>query len=344
MDIIIQENPKISKSDGLVHEIPTLYYEQLFGPILSTPNGHKQQRHVRLDEAYIWAFGGARGAGKSESLDYLGVKAMASGLPVWANFPIKFYFVDRWDRSHTLESKPLYFKDIFKLSPDLHGGWILIDEYQDWDNALMFMSTQSRLLQAFWAQIRKNDLSFAYGSKKLKWIGYKTREETDIDVICRDSFFSDGYGKLDRGEVIYWNIMDLSGMWTGRPFEEHPVIHHKRLYAKILWGSYDTKLRFDLFEALKGVKLNLEKEQIGGAQDEPIDYDLIEMKVNRLFNEREKIQPTDLKAALGIRNQFRWSEIKTFLPNIGVEQRGSLSRPYFERVNARADDDAILFK
>lgn len=322
--------------NGLVTEMPTVYYEQLFGSLITHNNGNGNGRRIRsvnLADPYIIGFGGARGSGKSESLAYCGMVSLAAGLPVWSNFPIKFRFINREDHERILESRPLYFKDLFAISPDLRGGKIIIDEYQDWDNVLAFATTQTRLLNAFWSQIRKNMLSFIFASKVLDWIGNKTRRETDIEVNCVDSYFTDkSYGKHRKGEVLYWNIMDLSGMWTGKMFQYYPVMHHKRLWARLTWGAFDTNLRFDIFEALRGLKLDLQKSVISDKEEQhAFDINMIEGQIRQIFATTKRIKKWELWETLGIKSAYQQMRIRNVLESLGVREiREATSGRYFE--------------
>lgn len=309
----------------LVTETPNLCYDQLFGSITKNaaqrtlrPKGF----YLSLIDSIIRGFGGARGAGKSDSLAYWGIVAMAVELPVWANFPIRAHYVNYAGHLRELESMPLYFKDLFNMSEKIRGGLILIDEYQDWASAFASMTTQNKLLNGFWAQIRKNDLSFYYAAKKSRWIDLRTREETDLETTCMDGrFWGKGNPSARRGETVYWWTKDMSGMLTGRPYDEYPRMIRERFNAKMVWGSFDTKQRFDIFEALRGIKLDLEKDVITDKQQITIDFPVLEKQIEAMFNSSVRIKPSEFWATLGISKPDQKAQIRPLMRDMGIIEK-----------------------
>jgi hypothetical protein len=298
--------------------MPDIHEDQIFGVI----DPENTQYGADVNESYIWGVSGVRGSGKSETLDFLGVRALAMGLPVWSNFPIKFRLLQHHKQPMTLEAMPLIFQDLFSISSDLYGGLIIIDEYQDWDNALSFMTTQSKLLHAFWAQIRKNQLSFAYGSKKLRWIGLKTREETDIEIGCQDAAKTPKGRRLyKRGERIYWDYKDWSGNWTGKAYEDDPITYPYTFEAKFLWGSYDTNQRFDIFEAMRGLKLDLDKTVISDKdQNAKIDLEATERMIESLFSKEERIKASEIYDLVGANGSKEKTAVSRLIKDMGGKE------------------------
>lgn len=313
---------------------PTIYEHQLV-PYM---RGGRSKRPLYLNESYIMCFSGPRGSGKSMSLSYVAMLALAQGMKVWLNYPLAFTIVRKDGMMQYMKADKLNFDDIMKLSPEFRGGLIGIDEYQDWDSAYMFQSTQSRLLHAMWAQIRKNQLSMAYVSKKLWWVGLKTREETDIEINCMDAAKTGGgYSKYDKGEIIYWDTKDVSGNWTGYMNYDRPVSYPFRFYAKPVWGSYNTSYRFDFMEAIRGVKLALTKRIIGdGNEDDAEDDDshcltYHQMKdiAQKLVSENKRVPPSAMWNQLGVRDQDTMTETREMLNDWGVEERIFNGQKYF---------------
>lgn len=337
-----ETNQMTETSSRYITEIPTIYHEQIFGPdVLDGENGRRSKgRVLGFEDAVMIGFGGPRGAGKTMSLAFVGIKARALGLPVWSNVPIKFHYIDYKGTFMTLESKPLLFKDIFALSDELQGGWIIIDEYQYFLPSGGWNATQNKLINAFNDQIRKNSLSIAFSSKTYRRIDITGREETDLWIDCHDAYFSDnGYTRKQKGEVIYWNIMDMSGVWTGRMFEHYPVIHRRRLFSDILKGSYDTRKRIDFIEAMRGVKLDLEKTVITDKEDKSFNYEQMEQQLTDIFHRVDKIRPAELYEGLGVTGNYVKGIIKQMLADQGIGMKNIHGYNYYSR---KVVDDPIL--
>lgn len=301
-------------------EMPTLHEDQLFD---TAYNPYAGGFGADVDESYIWGVSGVRGSGKSMTLAYLGVRTLALGLPVWSNFPIKFKYLQHHKDPVILESTPLNFKELFALSPDYFGGLVLIDEYQDWANALSFMTTQNKILNSVWAQIRKNQLSFAYGAKKLRWIDLKTREETDIEIACKDaSREPSNRFKYRRGQMVYWDIKDWSGNWTGHAYEDDPITYPQKFAAEFIWGAYDTNQRFDIFEAMRGLKIDLEKTVISDKEPENdnINREEVEKMLIGLFKRDHSIRASELFDTIGISNVKQKSVVSRLVKDMGGKE------------------------
>src|SRR3972149_5378906 len=70
---------------------PTVYESQLFpgGDVFDLAKGSV----LDLCESTMLCFSGPRGGGKTASLAYAGMKALAGGQRVWLNFPLEFYLI-----------------------------------------------------------------------------------------------------------------------------------------------------------------------------------------------------------------------------------------------------------
>lgn len=313
-----------------VTEMPTLHEDQLFDPAYSPYSGNFG---ADVDESYIWGVSGVRGSGKSMTLAYLGIRTLALGLPVWSNFPIKFKFLQHHKDPVILESTPLNFKDLFSLSPDYFGGLILVDEYQDWANALSFMTTQNKILNSVWAQIRKNQLSFAYGAKKLRWIDLKTREETDIEICCVDaSRKPTNRFMYKRGEMVYWDFKDWSGNWTGVSYEDDPITYPQKFFAKPIWGAYDTNQRFDIFEAMRGLKLDLEKTVISDKEEknDNINREQTEQMLIGMFKRDHNWRASELLDTLGVKDNKQKGIVSRLIKDMGGRELFKAGCRYFQ--------------
>jgi len=314
-----------------ITEIPTLDERQFIPDSPNIMGGEGYE--ISIYEPYIAGISGPRGGIKSGTLSYLAMVFLAHGLKVWLNYPLQFYLV-RNARKELLKSHTLDFNELFTMSSEFQGGLIGIDEYNDWDNSYNFNSVQSKILYGMWGQIRKNDISFYYVSKFLENIGRKTRDETDIEIACMDACkLPFGRGKFKRGELCTWDITDLSGNWTGRPWMKYrDPPYQNEFYHRAIMGSYDTRLRFDIFEAMRGIKLDLRKRLIGdeGQGEDEYNWDDIKQRAGQLFAQARRWRAADFWAAFGIKNSMAKSEIARFLEDtLGMSRTMSNGANYF---------------
>lgn len=282
-------------------------------------------------ESYIYAFTGPRGAGKDESLSLLAIIFIANGIPAYLNFPLQFYYKrDGAGKAELLKAELIDMDKLLNHSQDYDGGLIGISEYQDWDNAMRSVTTQSLILHSFWDQIRKGDMSFAYTAKRLDDIAGKTVSETDFEICCMDitdSSYEDTEGiPRQRGAIVSWKpIIDRSGYLTKRMGS---FLMPKKQPMYQIWGSFETKRRFDYFEAMRGVRLNLEKRVIGDAPEQA-DFDPEEIlrRSHEIFQSVDKIPQSDFFRTLGVKSQRAKQAVKDLLmENMDIRQYGSAGR------------------
>jgi hypothetical protein len=319
--VMTSESPTTQQTakTGYFTQMPVLHEDQIC-PSVGLEEFDPDAYGADVDEPLIWGLSGVRGSGKSMTLCFFGIKTMAIDMPVWSNFPIKYQLLSHHKPSQIKESYPLYFKDLFAIDPKFTGGMIIIDEYQDWANSYAFMTTQNKLLNSFWAQIRKNELSFAYAAKKLRWIDLKTREETDIEIACRDAHKTrEGRRQYTKGEMVYWKIRDLSGNWTGMSYEDTGIEYENKFAAQFIWGAYDTRQRFDIFEAMRGVKMDLEKVVISD-KEEQFNKELLEQQLLALFRENQRWKSTELYYTLGITVPIQKTAISRLVKDMGGKE------------------------
>lgn len=315
----------------IINEIPTLHEEQII-PITSGTG-----RYVRgfdVTQPFIIGISGPRGSGKSQTLSYLGIRALTLGLRCWLDYPLQFYLIRRgkeYKDRELLKSEQLDMVKLMTMNEDINGGFVGIDEYRRFASAYGFNSTQNQLLNEVWGQIRKNNISFGFVSKKIAWIDPMTRDETDIEIACQDAHMtSDGYHKYAEGEMIYWQVKDISGLWTGKMYEDHPIDHPAKLFAKPFWGSYNTNQHFDIFAAKAGVKLDLKKTIISDKEDgPPLDMDKLGPQLRKDFDRNEVIQCTYLYMKYDIRTPQEKAIVANWLADNGIKQRFSQGQRSF---------------
>lgn len=310
-------------------QIPVLYEHQLF-PSLKGSNNRGISWGWNLHKAMIVALTGPKGGIKSGSLAYIGIKLLSMGLPVYTNLPIKCYLIKNKSGNGEkilLESQPIDFNKLFMHSEELDGGAILWDEYQQWDRSGRHMTTQHQLLMGLWEQIRHTWMSFYYVAKRINLVPGDIAWETDIEINC-----SDITPPPAEGEKCLWQIKDLSGALTRRMFNpDNPIIYPFTFYHRAIWGAYDTLQRFDFFEAMKGVSLDLEKRVISDKTDDGFDADDYRDDIARLFRAKDRYWQQEIYAKLNIREKYHKEELTSLLMSMGFDLGYSGGKAYFRK-------------
>lgn len=347
-----------------VTDIPTIYQCQLDNSCGGGRDNEdnkpvpKSQYGIWLTKPTMGAVTGYRGDGKSTTLAYIGILAKAMGIPVWANFPIRFYFVRQchdgqcWinEEKELLECDLLDLNYLFTMPDDVQGGLILIDEYGDWAPAYDYNTKRNRLLYAFWGQMRKNQLSFFYSVKFLDKIDTNHRAETDIEINCEDAAQTPfgrkkGYAE---GEHIYWHIKDYNRRMTYVPrymADWYVPKFDYQLYAKPFWGAYDTTKRFDVLDAMSKLKLNLMEKVIGNAPEqeenghEPDGYHelLNEDKQGLLldmFSKKDFYPASFVYAKTGMFSNEQKQAVTIFLAHHDIEAHAQSGNRFFRKLGA----------
>jgi len=224
-------------------------------------------------DAYIWAFTGTRGAGKSIAMTYFAAKAVyLYGTRIIANYPIAFNLTKDGKTTYH-EAEPLDMYKLLCFDKNYQHCLILIDEAPDVISHMASMTWKNRLLNIFVRQLRKNMNSLFLGCQQLGLIDKSMRWQTDIVVRCQDAFRLYGASQgLDRGSDILLDIYDNSGQWTGEganiDWDEQlkftPADAGMELPGRLIWGAFDTYHHQDVFDSLKRVDMKLGAYKIGG--------------------------------------------------------------------------------
>ncbi len=312
--------PPTSKRKEIIEKIPTVYEHQL---VPSFPSTTKTMRGISIYDSYIIGITGPRGGIKSGTLAYCAILFMAHGLPVYTNQPIKCNIIRRDGTKDLLESQELDFDKLF-THREYHGGLVAIDEYQQWDRSSRAMTTQHVILMGMWEQVRKLDMSFYYVAKRIELVPGDIAWETDIEINCKDIT---PYPL--SGIACLWSIKDLSGLWTRHMFDpKNPVIYKQRFYHRAIWGSYQTKQRFDFYEAMKGVKLDLTKRVLtDGNGGHELDLPGLALKAQRMFQVEDIYRPTEFWESLGVESNMDKGKVRSYLEKqIGLSEKISSGR------------------
>lgn len=282
-------------------------------------------RVVSPYDSYIYGITGGRGSGKDETLTLLAMIHMANGIPACLNYPMKFkYYRQGGDKAELLEAEQIDMEKWLKHSDDYRGYFIGISEFQDWDPAYRQMSNQSLIIHAWVDQIRKLECSFGYTTKRLEDVGGKSVSETDIHICCMD--VTDSIELQDgvphgAGAMIKWEpIRDLSGQLTKR-MGSFLLPKLQPMYQ--LWGSYNTLERFDFFEAMRGVKLELGKRIIGdgdGNGHNALDLETAKVRLLQIMQSCPQLTASEIMDNLGI-SMKQWKVLKYQMPEWGIETK-----------------------
>lgn len=242
---------------------------KLWSGALLGPEPHRMT--FSLDKPWVIAVTGPRGAGKSLLLCQLGCKALAAGIPVWSNMKISFTLEDHDHKVRHLESEPLDLETLYRLGEDVSGGIIIMDELLYYADSRQSGRVGNRILYYALRQSRKRQLSFFWSSFSMGQVDLRLRAETDLEFRCSDASKTP-WGlretQLVPGEMVFVDVLDLSGALTGRPlfgkkFYTYADIMQFRLYGKPFWNCYNTAEIVDHMEASRPIDLELTPRRLG---------------------------------------------------------------------------------
>jgi hypothetical protein len=278
---------------------------------------------VRLDvDSYIFSFNGWRGSGKTTSLTYFAMRAnYLYNMRLISNYPIEYRLVRINGTSKIIKSELL---DLYKLlcfDADYKNCLILIDEAPDIISHMASTSWKNRLVNIFIRQLRKNRNSLMVSAQQFELLDKSFRWQTDVLINCEDLSRKYGIEGMPRGATILLNVLDHSGCWTGRSWEEEieynkahgiykDIGEKMELAPMVLWGDdshkpvFDTYYQQDIWESLKKVDMNLQSFQVGKKEIEsPEDLTTFSVAVNFIENlkssDNKRVKTTDFFAHLG---------------------------------------------
>jgi len=289
--------------------------------------GNNQQfvsRSLNLGrDSYIWCFAGPRGAGKTSLMSFIAEQcAYLYNKRIISNYPIKLrVWSAKAKRIIEIESEPLELGKLLMFDESYQGAIIVIDEAPQIINRLATMTWKNRLLDLWLQQIRKNGNSLLYASQNEFWVDNELRWQTDVISSCRDaSILYPGYQK---GSMILTSTRDMSGLWTGYSFEEKPRIVKKQKHlTKLIWGTFDTHHKNDVFESLAKVKMNVGEIQVGveGGSDE--EYLTLSIPLIQQSQDNGIIKKREFASAIGMLGSKARDELYKRLRYSGLEDCG----------------------
>ncbi len=212
------------------------------------------------NDSYALCGAGPRGAGKTTWMSYIAEMCMVLwNKRVVSNYPIGLWLDEgrNGDKPRLLESEPMDLYRILTFDKTYEDLIIVMDEAPQILNRLASMTWKNRLIDLFLQMLRHSRSSFIYASQNEWWVDNELRWQTDVITYCRDASRRYPGKGLERGGIIFTDMMDKSGLWTGYSYDEKPRMLRKRLEAKTIWNTFDTHYKLDVFESLKKVKMDM---------------------------------------------------------------------------------------
>lgn len=212
---------------------------------------------------FVAAFTGPRGGTKTANAVLWCIDAMINGMPCHSNQPIKAKVLLPEGGSTRIASVDLDYPK-FITQPDYYYQVLtLLDELQLFGNSLRTMSNGNLLLQEISSQIRKQEMSLFYTIQDFGWADGRFSFQTDVVIECSDMSFTP-WGMeegLEQGELAQCVYKDLTGIYTGRPYNKYFETHTFVVPLKeAVWGAYNTKQMVDPNQGRKAY--TFEKEQV----------------------------------------------------------------------------------
>jgi len=253
----------------------------------SAPANHSTGSHV-LDmgaDSYIWCFTGGRGGGKTTLMTFFAMKVnYLYGYRIIANYPIEYTLNLVNGTSRLVQSEPLDLYRLLCFDSDYRNCLILIDEAPDIISHLASMSWKNRLLNIFIRQLRKNHNSLFLAAQQFETIDKSMRWQTDILAECKDASRKYGWAASERGKCILCRLLDNSGMWTGKTYQQamdYNKAHGRyedpglklQVFPRCLWADngckpvYDSYYQQDVWESLRKVDMKLMSFEVGKKQE-----------------------------------------------------------------------------
>lgn len=253
-----------------------LCYDLFDGPEMG-----RRTHGINLEKDLLIGIHGPRGATKTLTNAFLTAKKMRMGAPAWCNYPISFYVIepDCWDdckhrwacpncrtgHKTYYENMPLNMDKLYTFNSELSDGIAGLTELQYYAEARTSGRGQNRMLSYQLMQIRKSALSFYYDVQNERWADNRFSWSDDIKIYCRDlakmnyDLASVGH-EIQEGEYSHWMIRDISGVCTGRMYQETEIEYGPYQFDGYhFWNIYPTKWKIDVYDAVYSMKQKSEK-------------------------------------------------------------------------------------
>lgn len=286
---------------------------------------------IRLDRPWRICWIGPTGSGKTMSMTYFGIKAMALyDYNVWANpgYEIKAG-VSLGENNHQrikpCNSRDLELDSLYRLDEEIKNGVVCIDELPLYADSLTSASLRNRVLGFALMQSRKRKLSFFCTAQNIAWVFNRIRWSLDLMIECKDAGKTPigRENKIPEGTLIFWKIYDMSGQLTGKTYEQYPFpIAMANLKSQWLWDCYDTNQTVDPFDAMRGLEIDLSKRRIAPGGEEvkqnPLEEETVLNTAYDLIKRKNKVSTVLLHNTLGAKTKEEKSLVRAILEKTGT--------------------------
>jgi len=277
------------------------------------PSMRVRTHGINLNKDLLIGIHGPRGATKTVTQAFLTAKKMRMGQPAWTNYPISFFVVEPtcWDicdmhycfkcrsgHKTYYESIPLNMDKLYTFNSEITKGVVGMTELQYYAEARTSGRAQNRFLSYQIMQIRKSALSFYYDVQDDHWVDKRFGWSDDCKIFCADlakmNYDEAAVGhELQEGELSHWRIKDMSGVLTGRRFEDTGIEYGPfQFFSYLFWSIYPTLWKIDVYEAIYSLKQESRK-----ADKDALLGKAIELAVNSFVEENKtKVEAGELWA------------------------------------------------
>ena len=212
-------------------------------------------------DSYVLLFHGSRRGGKTLSMVTQAVLDMIAGRTVFANFQISFTY-----KGKAYHSLPLDYYALLAQDEQYKDAVICWDETALWAYSRDSSATFNKVIGLALTLIGKWETNLYCTVQFLNMIDKNFRQQADSQILCTDLSFK--YSHLGRGTMIGQLLQDISGRFTGTMWEHNRETFQRTLKGKPFWFFYNTKQTFNIFEAKRKVKLDL-NEVVRISQGDP---------------------------------------------------------------------------
>lgn len=215
-----------------------------------------------MDDSYLLLFDGGRGGGKTMSAVVQCIIDMVCyRQTVFSMVPIVFDFKEN-ENSPVVhyESKMLDIDALLLQDEMFRNSIVFWDEINLWLFSRSHASVLNKLSGLLVTLLRKLDMSLYATAQFLSLVDKNIRMQADANILCFDLHYQ--YRNLSKGQIIHQELKDISGKFTGRPFESTGVTYERLLHSNPFKGTYDTKKTFDIYEAQRRYRVKMAVKEI----------------------------------------------------------------------------------
>lgn len=257
-----------------------------------------------LPDSYCLMFFGKRGSGKSAVMAKCGKDEAELGKPVWywpADYSFKY-------------GEPIDLRTLYSLPEFLQNGALLIDEVQNFANALRSMSTANIMAGSMLQQIRKRGLNVYGTSNAPRRIDRTIAAQTSFHYYC--SMVKDprcdirGYHMISCDDHVVARWTDTNGEYGVDKWHKDGRKRGNVVFWKIrdMYKVYNTEAIADVAEALSITKDDIVQARAGrdaGIQTEDLVISLRDVWIPWAVNQAGWRTLTPANFTMGINERYQ---------------------------------------